>query len=314
MTRHSFFTTRLASASLLFAMLAGAICASASVANARGLVPRALLPHGLIPHGNQSDNEPTQGMHTGAAQEWLSKYYLPLPAPGGPNGVYPDASAAAYADKVFNEVNAERTQKGFAPLTRNAHLDAVAQAHGVHMVQAKFFEHESPLGMQAAERIAAAGGPDWSWVGENIAAGYQTPEIAVDNWMRSKGHRRNILNGQFVETGIGVLYDPRSFYGWYWVQVFATFDSHGQQTQWVETRGAAPAGANQLAQSSPGQPAVKVLSNPAGAELASEQQQTGDDQDSDAGNAQPEDTNAGHGGDATPDWTPAHPAPPQSGS
>jgi uncharacterized protein YkwD len=271
MNRHSFFTTRLASASLLFAMLAGALCVSASVANARGM-----QQHGPRP---------------GAAQEWLEKYYLPLPAPGAPNSVYPDATAVSYADVIFSGVNAERVKKGLAPLKRNPHLDAVAQAHGVHMVQGKFFEHESPLGMQAAERITAAGGPDWTWVGENIAAGYQTPEIAVREWMKSKGHRKNIMNGEFVETGIGVLYDPRSYYGWYWVQVFATFDSNGQRVAWIEPQGVSPAPARAVADGSSGKSAVS-------ADPAAEESQAGSVATGPAGKAT----------DDGPDWIPAHPA------
>jgi uncharacterized protein YkwD len=310
--RHSFFTTRLASASLLFAMLAGALCAPAGIANAGGLGLHDIVPRGILPHGSKRNG----------AQEWLDKYYLPLPAPGGPYSVYPDATADAYADAVFAEVNAQRTQKGLPALRRNPHLDAVAQAHGAHMVQARFFEHESPLGMQAADRIAAAGGPDWTWVGENIAAGYQTPEIAVDQWMKSKGHRHNILNEQFEETGIGVLYDPRSYYGWYWIQVFATFDNHGQPVQWIATQGSAPAGAA-AAHSSGGltAAAVKGQTDEAGPDgtaagdstaAPGDNQPSGDPQAGPAPSSPPADPSDDSGNSATdgdePAWTPAHPA------
>jgi len=277
MNRHSFFTTRLASASLLFVTLAGALWAPASVANARVQQPRV----------HQS----------GAAQEWLSKYYLPLPAPGAPSEVYPDSSAAAFADNVYTEVNEERTRKGLEPLKRNPHLDAVAEAHGVHMVQAKFFEHESPLGMEVAERIEAAGGPDWTWVGENIAAGYKTPEIAVSEWMRSKGHRKNILNREYVETGIGVLYDPRSPYGWYWVQVFATFDNHGNQVAWIEPQGSAPSGGPAVANSNiPSLTAVSASDATSDAPVVKTPP------------APP--ASSGGNSDNEPGWTPAHPVKP----
>ena len=39
--------------------------------------------------------------------------------------------------------------------------------------------------------------------GENIAAGYATPEAVVDGWLHSEGHRANILNEDFTQMGGG---------------------------------------------------------------------------------------------------------------
>jgi uncharacterized protein YkwD len=182
-----------------------------------------------------------------SARQWLDNYYLPLPALDTPFEVYPDAEMHARAQQVFDLVNAQRADRGLPPLVRNPHLDAVAQAHAVHMYTEDFFEHESPLGMEVFERIDAAGAPHWSWAGENIAAGYKTPQIAVDEWMDSKGHRENIENDNYVETGIGVAYAPDTEYGWYWVQVFATFKERhaGGPTEtgamrWLDPVGGSP--------------------------------------------------------------------------
>jgi uncharacterized protein YkwD len=199
------------------------------------------------------DNDTQASMGLGSvsksARQWLENYYLPLPALGAPFEVYPDADAQQRAEQVFDLINAERAEEGLSPLKRNAHLDAVAQAHAVHMQREDFFEHECPLGMEVFERIDAAGAPRWSWAGENIAAGYKTPQIAVDEWMDSKGHRENIENGEYEETGIGVIYAPHGEYKWYWVQVFATFrDGHRHRgssqevaSSWLDPQGAAPA-------------------------------------------------------------------------
>jgi hypothetical protein len=46
-------------------------------------------------------------------------------------------------------------------------------------------------------------------VGENIAAGYETPEAVVAAWMNSSGHRANILSTGFREIGIGYVADPQ---------------------------------------------------------------------------------------------------------
>ena len=50
--------------------------------------------------------------------------------------------------------------------------------------------------------------------GENVAAGYKTPDTVFRAWMKSRGHRRNIKNEKFKYIGIG-----RS--GNYWCVIFA---------------------------------------------------------------------------------------------
>jgi hypothetical protein len=54
----------------------------------------------------------------------------------------------------------------------------------------------------------------YTWLGENIAWGYTTPQGVMNGWMNSQGHRNNILNSEFWEIGVG-YYD-----GNYWVQDF----------------------------------------------------------------------------------------------
>ena len=62
-------------------------------------------------------------------------------------------------------------------------------------------------------------------VGENIAAGYASPEAVMSGWMNSSGHRANILNCNFTEIGVGYAYaanDPGTIqYRHYWTQVLA---------------------------------------------------------------------------------------------
>ncbi|QCX26821.1 CAP domain-containing protein [Nocardioides jishulii] len=58
-----------------------------------------------------------------------------------------------------------------------------------------------------------------SWVGENVAMGFPTGKAAVNKgWMKSKGHRRNILRKQFR---LGVVVARKDSDGhWYAAQVF----------------------------------------------------------------------------------------------
>ncbi len=169
-----------------------------------------------------------------AARQWLSGWYTSLPALTSPGGVYGDAQAAGFADEVFQLLNAERIDKSHTPLKRDPHLDAVAQAHARQMAEAGFFDHANPQGLQVFERIDAIGAPRWYTAGENIAAGYQTPQAAHQGWMDSRGHKKNIRNEQYRYVGIGAYHAPQTELGWYWVQVFASFDSDPAQHDWIE--------------------------------------------------------------------------------
>jgi uncharacterized protein YkwD len=105
--------------------------------------------------------------------------------------------------------NRERTARGLPKLSERAELRAAAEDHSVHMVDAQFFSHDAPDGTDMVDRILGAGyarGQGWS-LGENIAWGtgpLATPAAIHRAWMRSPGHKANILRRQFREIGIGI--------------------------------------------------------------------------------------------------------------
>ncbi|MGL4235772.1 MAG: CAP domain-containing protein [Tabrizicola sp.] len=137
--------------------------------------------------------------------------------------------AADGAQSVLKAVNAARADKGCAPLKLNGTLTAVAEAHARAMAEKDFFSHTGKDGRGVASRIKGAG-YRYSSAAENIAAGQSSASGAVKSWLKSAGHRRNILNCKYSETGIAVVYQPddRPLRGqgsalrYYWVQVFAT--------------------------------------------------------------------------------------------
>ena len=55
-------------------------------------------------------------------------------------------------------------------------------------------------------------------VAENIAMGQQSTEEVIDAWMRSPGHRANMLNGGFRRIGVAAYRTPRDVI--YWCQQF----------------------------------------------------------------------------------------------
>jgi uncharacterized protein YkwD len=62
----------------------------------------------------------------------------------------------------------------------------------------------------------------WAWVSENISAGTyrDTPEEAIDSWLKSPGHCHNIMSADMTEVGMALVKDSSSKYKHYWTQNF----------------------------------------------------------------------------------------------
>ncbi|MGI2906913.1 CAP domain-containing protein [Tolypothrix sp. VBCCA 56010] len=115
------------------------------------------------------------------------------------------SSVNPFIDRVLQLTNAQRLQAGLQPLTLNSKLNNSAQAHSEDMALHDFFGHKGSNGSSMGDR-AKASGYQFSLFGENIAAGYATPEDVVQGWMNSPAHRANILNANYREMGIGYYY------------------------------------------------------------------------------------------------------------
>ena len=112
-------------------------------------------------------------------------------------------------------VNRERTSRGESALRYNRDLQVAAQAHSADMSSGNYFDHDGRNGTTPFSRMRAAGyifssriGYD---IGENIAWGtlwLASPKAIVAGWMASPGHRANILDRSFSETGVGVSPHP----------------------------------------------------------------------------------------------------------
>jgi uncharacterized protein YkwD len=121
-------------------------------------------------------------------------------------------------EELVNLINAERSRRGLTPLQINPLLMQVAEAHSQDMIDRNFFSHTNPDGLEPWDRISS-GGYNWLYAGENIGAGYTTPQAMFNAWMGSLGHRANILSVSFTEIGIG--YVTGGSYGHYWTADFA---------------------------------------------------------------------------------------------
>ncbi len=106
-------------------------------------------------------------------------------------------------------LNEQRAANAIAALRSEPLLEAAATSYAQSMVEQGFFAHVSPSGQTLNARLASyiTGTRSYS-VGENIAWGQNvlgTPAVIVDRWMRSQGHRDNILNAGFEEIGVGIV-------------------------------------------------------------------------------------------------------------
>ncbi|MFC5749138.1 CAP domain-containing protein [Actinomadura rugatobispora] len=98
--------------------------------------------------------------------------------------------------------NKERAKEGCAPLRVDARLVTAARRHSADMAAKDYFDHTSRNGDSPWERMEAAGYT--SPGAENIAKGYGTAAAVVDGWMKSPGHRANILNCKLRAIGVGM--------------------------------------------------------------------------------------------------------------
>ena len=108
-------------------------------------------------------------------------------------------------------VNRIREHSGIPPLEFNEALQRSASAHSVSMVRSRTLSHYGPGGSTVTARVARAGylaSASRFRVAENIGAGsgreYGSPRAIVSTWMRSPGHRENILDPGLRDFGVGV--------------------------------------------------------------------------------------------------------------
>lgn len=107
---------------------------------------------------------------------------------------------------VFAEVNRLRVEGGMQPLRKNIKLQSAAREHSCEMARLGYFSHEDFQGRNLKQRLAPLR-LNWKSIAENIAKCQDSnpAKMAVDGWQHSPGHRRNMLNAEFNETGIGAI-------------------------------------------------------------------------------------------------------------
>lgn len=134
-----------------------------------------------------------------------------------PESSEPRQSESTQAAAILKLVNQERQKAGLSALKLSDQLTDIANVKAKDMADKRYFSHDSPTYGSPFEMLQQFG-VNYSYAGENIAAGQQSAEQVMNDWMNSSGHRANILNKNYTQLGVGFYNGGQ--YGTEWVQLF----------------------------------------------------------------------------------------------
>lgn len=146
----------------------------------------------------------------GAGTSTSTGTVTPVPKPGTITGGGAGAGTAATGastmssdeSRILQLVNAERAKVGAKPLSSNGDCTKLARMKSQDMVNNNYFSHQSPtygspFDMLKTNKVS------YMYAGENIAMN-QSADAAFKAWMNSEGHKKNILNPNFTDLGVGI--------------------------------------------------------------------------------------------------------------
>jgi DNA-directed RNA polymerase subunit M/transcription elongation factor TFIIS len=128
--------------------------------------------------------------------------------------VLPTSMDLRWAEKtVFEMVNQKRMEAGLAPLAWDESIASYSRKHSADMAEKGEVYHDVAeladlrLGENAAMNPRAAGGFILLPYPVGLAFYKTDRELlgeTVESWMKSSGHRQNILNASYTSTGVGI--------------------------------------------------------------------------------------------------------------
>ncbi len=115
----------------------------------------------------------------------------------------PDPGLAFEQAALIDGINAERRAAGLGPVRANPVLAAAAHSHACDNARQSALSHQGSDGTRPGQRALRAG-YDYRMVGENLGLGFHSAPQAMFYWMRSPGHRDNVLAPQVTEAALGL--------------------------------------------------------------------------------------------------------------
>lgn len=138
----------------------------------------------------------------------------PFPQPSTPATPPQSATTVQIETEIHRQINQVRQQDGLIQLKHNDRLAAVARRYSQQMAKENFFSHVDPNGTTPGDRVRTER-IFYFAVGENLFKGTNVAKpapSAVAGWLKSPGHRENILRPIYAETGVGVWRQGNTYY------------------------------------------------------------------------------------------------------
>ena len=99
------------------------------------------------------------------------------------------------------QVNALRAEAGAGPVAVDTRLTKAAAAHARDMAKKGYFSHTGANGSTPGQRAKKAGF-GFCFIAENLAKGPRDLNTALAGWMKSPGHRKNLLDPRAVRYAL----------------------------------------------------------------------------------------------------------------
>lgn len=118
-------------------------------------------------------------------------------------------------EELLANLNAERAARDLPPLRLDPALETVAQKHACENAKRMSISHVSADGSQLQHRLRRAG-YKFSTAAENTGRGFASGKRAVEWWMNSPGHKKNMLMSSVKDVGVGIALssDPDNRLHW----------------------------------------------------------------------------------------------------
>lgn len=125
-----------------------------------------------------------------------------LPSQGG-------YSLTEVRKQIHSRTNTARANNNLGSLSTDGTLTSIAQKRSEDMIAKNYFSHTSPGGCDLVCRFE---GLSYSAYGENLAEYYEFSSLTeselaatfINMWLKSTGHRRNLLSSGLTREGVGV--------------------------------------------------------------------------------------------------------------
>lgn len=131
--------------------------------------------------------------------------------------IMPAQGARDPINAMLVQVNEARAHAGLGELRFDRRLAVVAQRQSGILATRGRLSHEA--GGSLDKRVRQAGFRYWM-IAENLAAGIADPAMVVSSWLRSSGHRENLLRPDAEVAGVGYVAQGKR-YGHYWTLIVA---------------------------------------------------------------------------------------------